>query len=409
MSNFLKNLLPYIAGAGASGVSSQFSALAPFSAAIGAGAGALANKKNPLAGAAQGFAGGGVGTTLAGGVKGLFSGGSGGALDKFGSGAMSGLKSFGNSVPGFGGVGTSNPTGALAKFFAGPSSFSRNSGMPTSFNAGGSFPSPVGGGGFTPPSFGAGGGGTSNTTPYKAPAFLSNTPASNFMSTDSGTGGNTPPGSMNTMDMFKSMAPGLAVAGIGSALAPQVEAPDYSGVKNDLMQRIQQGGNPEARAAAMSQFMSTVNAPEGGSAEAGLANARLINDRQKADALKQIQEQFSANNGSIMGNSAYNDAVTKSNSTYDQNYAAQAAQLQFQYDQQQKQNKMAAANALQGMDDTQLQYFAGLAGLDVMQIQEKTGMDVASANAIKQIAQTAGELMMQKGLGLDRVTSSVAK
>lgn len=172
------------------------------------------------------------------------------------------------------------------------------------------------------------------------------------------------------------------------------------GVKNDLMNRIQTGGNPEARGAAMKQYLSTVQAPEGGSAEAGLANARLINDRQKADAQKALEQQFRANNGNIMGNSAYNDALTKSNSTYDQNYAAQAAQLQFEYDNQQKAQKLAAANALQGMDDTQLQYYAGLAGLDIMQIQEKTGMDVASANAIKQIAQTAGELMMQKSMGI---------
>lgn len=375
----LKSLFPYLAGAAGSGLSSQFSALAPFSAAIGAGAGALTNSKNPLVGAAQGFAGGGVGSTLAGGVKGLFSGGTGGALDNFGSGAMSGLKSFGNSVPGFGGVGTSTPTGSLAKFFSG-------------------------GGGAPPPSTGGFTFGSqstapaSNTAPYKAPSF--NTPASNFVNTASGTGGNTPAGAINPMEMFKNMIPGMAVAGAGSLLAPKVAAPDYSGVKNDLMNRIQTGGNPEARNAAMQQYLSTVNAPTGASAEAGLANARLVNDRQKADSLKQIQDQFSANNGSLTGNSAYDAAVTKSNAAYDQNYAANAGQLQFQYDNQQQQQKMAAANALQGMDDTQLQYYAGLAGLDIMQIQEKTGMDVASATAIKNIAQTAGEMMMQKGLGL---------
>lgn len=384
----LKSIFPYLAGAAGSGVASQFSALSPFSAAIGAGAGALANSKNRLAGAAQGFAGGGVGSTLAGGVKGLFNGTAGSsALDNFGSGAMSGLKSFGGSIPGFGGVGTDNPTGALAKFFS-PGSNS-SSAAPGGFSIGNQSPSPA-----------------SNTAPYKMPSFNSmpspsfsaSTPSSNLMNTSSGFGGSTPTGSMNTMDMFKSLVPGAAVAGIGSLLAPKVEAPDYSGVMDQFKNQIQTGGNPEARQAAMNQYLGTLGTPDGASGESAVANARLINERQKADAVKQIQDQFSANNGSLTGNSAYDAAITKSNAAYDQNYAAQAAQAQYQADQAQQQNKLAAANALAGMDQTQLQYYAGLAGLSIEQIQEKTGMDVASANAIKNIAATAGEMMMQKSL-----------
>lgn len=405
----LKSLFPYLAGAGASGVASQFSALSPFSAAIGAGAGALTDQKNPLGGAAAGFAGGGVGSTLAGGFKNLITpGGTGGALDKFGSGAMGGLQSFGNSIPGFGGVGTSNPTGALAKFFSGNGgasnapAFSSANGFTLGADDGTRYSNTSNQiqGPFSLASTHTPTGLQFTATPG---AVSPSTPASQLLNTASGTGGSTPTSAMSPMSMFKGLIPGAAVAGIGSLLAPKVQAPDYSGVKNDLLNRINSGGNPEARNAAMQQYMSTVQAPEGASAEAGVANARLINDRQKADALKQIQQQFSANNGSLNGNSAYNDAVTKSNAAYDQNYAAQAAQLQFEYDNQQKQQKMAAANALSGMDDTQLQYYAGLANLDVMQIQEKTGMDVASANAIKQIAQTAGELLMQKGLGIGGV------
>lgn len=394
MSFNLKSLFPYLAGAGASGLSSQFSALAPFSAAIGAGAGALTNQKNPLAGAAQGFAGGGAGSTLAGGVKGLLSGGGGGALDKFGSGAMSGLQSFGNSIPGFGGVGTSNPTGAFAKFFSGGNGSMPMGGSGISNADAGRFS-------FTQDMSGDPLRGYSATSgqiqpPTFASSYNPSTPSSNVFNTASGTGGSTPTGSINPMNMFKSLIPGAAVAGIGSLLAPQVQAPDYSGVKADLTSKIQGSQNP----AAVAQYMSTLNAPNGASAEAGVANAKLINDRQRADAIRGLQQQFSANNGSLTGNSAYNDALAKTNAQYDQNYSAQAAQTQFQYDQQQQQQKMAAANALQGMDDTQLQYYAGLANLDVMQIQEKTGMDVASAQAIKNIASTAGQLLMEKSLGV---------
>lgn len=397
----LKSILPYLAGAGASGVSSQFSALAPFSAAIGAGAGALADKKNPLGGAAAGFAGGGVGSTLAGGIKNSFSTGTGNLFDKFGSGAMTGLKSYGNSIPGFGGVGTANPTGAFAKFFSpgqsqadilknGTSLYKPNT-AGTGYNPTAAFnlasehtptglkftASPNGAPSFTPPS----------------------SPFSNFANTSSGTGGTAPTGS--AMNMFKSLIPGAAVAGIGSLLSPTPPAPDYSGVMNQFQNQIQTGGDPEARQAAKTQFLSTLAQPNGASAESAVANAKLINDRQKADSLKQIQDQFSANNGSLTGNSAYDNAVTKSNAAYDQNYAAQASQAQFQADQFQAQQKQAAATALSGMDDTQLQYYAGLAGLSVQQIQDQFQLDAGRAQGLKDIATQAGGLMMEKGLGLN--------
>jgi len=380
MSNFFKSIFPYLAGAGASGVASQFSALSPFQAAIGAGAGALSNSKNRLAGALQGFAGGGVGSSLAGGVKNMFTGQGSNMFDKFGSGAMSGLKSFGGSIPGFGGVGTSNPTGAFAKFFSGgggssdPNSVLKNGTQYYKPNAAG--------------------------TGYDRTSVALPSASNSFTPTASGMGGSTPAGAMRPMDMFKNMVPGMAVAGLGSMLAPKVDAPDYSGIKNDLMNKMQAGGNPEARAAAMKYYLDTVGAPTGASAEAGVANAKLINDRQRAQAIKDLQQQFSANNGSLNGNSAYNEALAKTNAYYDQNYASQAAETQFRYDQQQQINKQAAAQALQGMDDSQLKFYASLADLDIMQIQEKLGIDVESANSIKTLAGVAGSLMMQKGLGL---------
>lgn len=386
MSFNLKSILPYLAGAGASGVSSQFSALAPFSAAIGAGAGALTNKKNPLAGAAQGFVGGGAGSTLAGGVKNIFTGNSGNVLDKFGSGAMSGLQSFGSSIPGFGGVGTSNPTGAFAKFF------SPAPNQADVLKNGTQYFKPAAGGGYNPtgvPLPGATGGGG-----FTAPS----SPFSSYTNTSSGTGGTAPTGS--ALNMFKSLIPGAAVAGIGGLLSPVPKAPDYSSALAPFESQLQNGGDPEARLAAKTQYLSTLSAPNGASAENAVANARLINDRQKADAVKQIQEQFAANNGSINGNSAYNAAITKSNAAYDQNYSAQAAQAQFQADQLQAQQKQAAAQALQGMDQTQLSYYAGLAGLSVQQIQDKFQLDAGHAQSLANIAAQAGELLMEKGIGV---------
>lgn len=382
--NFFQSILPYAAGALGSGISSQFSALAPFQAAIGAGAGALSDTKNPFGGAAAGFAGSGVGSTLAGGLKGAFTGAPGtSAFDNFGSGAMSGLQSFGGSIPGFGGVGTSNPTGAFAKFFA-PSAAS-------TLQNGSKYFTPATGGGYNPTGLSL----PSSTIGASAAPTFGNTSAV----------GGTPTGASSSsaggpMNMFKALIPGAAVAGLGNLLAPTPAPPDYSGIMDQFKNQIQTGGDPAARAAAQSQFMSTLNQPNGASAEGAVANARLINEREKAAAAKQITDQFSANNGSTTGNSAYNDAITKSNAAYDQNYNATAQQAQFQADQLQAQQKTAAAQALAGMDDTQLQYYAGLTGLSVQQIQDKFQLDAGRAQSLANIATQAGALLMEKGLGL---------
>lgn len=383
-NNFWSSFGPYIAGAVGSGVANQFSPLAPFSAAIGAGAGALTNSSNRLAGAAQGFAGGGVGSALGGGIKGAFSGTPGtSGLDNFGTGAMSGLQTFGNSIPGFGGVGTSNPTGAFAKFFS-PSS----SGVGQGTSANGFSLSP--------------GTAASNTAyPSSLPSFS----GTSGIGATSGAAG-SPSGSLvgasqngaNPMSMFSSMLPGAAVALGGGLLAPQVAPPDYSGPMSQFQGQIDNSINP----AAAAQYNSILNTPNGASAEGAVANAKLINDRAKAAADKSITDQFSANNGSTTGNTAYNNAITKSDSAYDANYEAQAQQAQFQADQLQSQQKLAAAQALQGMNDTQLNAYAQLDGLSVQQIQEKFTLDQATAASVKQIAATAGQLMMEKGLGLNQ-------
>ena len=376
----MKSILPYIAGAGASGLASQFSALSPFQAAIGAGAGALTNSKNPLGGALQGFAGGGVGSSLAGGVKNMFNSGAQGSVwDKFGSGLGSGLQSFGSSIPGFGGVGSSNPTGMFAKMFAGTPSQSDVLKNGTQY--------------YSPNGSGTGYNRTNVALPSSGGSAMPSFTASSATAAN-----NAPASGMSPMNMFKNLIPGMAVAGLGSALSPTPNAPDYSPVKAELL--AAQNSANAANAPAIQQYLNTLSAPTGGSAESGVANARLINDRQKAQAQKDIMDQFSANNGSTTGNSAYNTALTKSNAAYDQNYSAQAAQTQFEYDTMQQQQKMAAAQALSGLNNDQLQFYAGLANLDVQTIQDQFQLDAGRAQGLKDIATQAGQLMMEKGLGL---------
>jgi hypothetical protein len=195
--------------------------------------------------------------------------------------------------------------------------------------------------------------------------------------------------------LFGNNGAGKALAGLGvsalSSFANPVKAADYSSVTNPLKERI---NNPSANSqAATNQYLSTLNAANGSSAESGLANAKLISDRQRADNLRSINQQFAAASpgNDYTNSSAYQTAVQKMNSEMDQNYSSQAAQLQYEYDTQQQTQKAAAASALAEMDQAQIQSLANLANLDVYTIAEQTGYDVASAKALQELATQAAQ------------------
>lgn len=386
-SNFLKKAMPYLAGAVGGGVANQFSALKPFSAAISAGAGSLANKNNRIGGALQGFAGGGVGSAIGGGL---------GSKAGFGAGAMEGLKTYGSSIPGFKGIGTSAPVGAMAKFLT-PQSI-QNPSIPHTSVATPTGSTRIGmGQGFNRSQTGVN---DLIQTPQFAATGAAGTPASVMTKSivppaNSGSG---------TGDIFKNfnvgqLGAGAGISMMGDMFAKDVPASDFSSVTNPLRERI---NNPSPNAqAAMDTYLKTMNQPMGGSAESGIANARLISDRQRAENARNLTQQFqAAGGGNIADNTAYQTAMQKMNAEMDQNYAAQAAQTQFQYDTMQRQQQMAAAQAIQGMDEAQIQSLANLAQYDIYTIAEQTGYDLQKAQAIKDLASQVGGYVMQNAMGV---------
>ena len=380
-----KKLLPYGAGALAGGVLGSFGKTSPYAAAGSMAAGALANKKNPLAGALQGGVGGAAGGAVAGGLKNVFSSNTGSNLSQFGSGMGTGFNSYMSSIPGFGGYGSASPTGVFSKMLS-PATTLSATGNRASFAPGGYTSN------FKTPNMGKVLSGMGSTA-----GVGGSSPASSFMPSGSGQG-------MNPMNMFQKMIPGMAVAGLGG-LVPQTDAPDYSGIISDFKNQMAVGGNPEARQLAMGQFRSTLQAPTGASAEPALANAKLISDRQRTENTRNIDQSFRAANpgNDYTNNSEYANAMAKMNTNMDQNYSAQAAETQFLYDQWQQQQKMAAATALQGMDDAQLQYYAGLAGLSAQQIQDQFMLDAGSAQSLRDIATMAGQFMMESASGANQI------
>jgi hypothetical protein len=407
MGNFLKKVLPYAAGALAGGVSNQFSALKPFSAAISAGAGALTNSKNRIGGALQGFAGGGVGSAIGGGVT---------SKNGFGEGAMAGLKTYGNSIPGFGGVGTANPTGAMAKFFT-PQSIQN----PTS-----KFPmSPIGGG-TNVNSMSVG----DQTPAYKPFATAATTPAFNTAgavgapaaaasgsiqnkslidklfsggkSLMQGAGNTAQQGGANWLGAAAGAALPMAV----SAMTPDVEAPDFSSISDPLKQQVMNSKNPDALA-----FYKQQLGAQGVDSTPGLAVDKRTHDLQLQDNLRSFDQQWKASMGGqdMTNNSEYQAQRQKIIQDAERNWTANQSQFQFQYDQAQQQQKYAAAAALQGMDDSQLNALAGLAQYDLMTIMTQFQMDATSAQQIQELAATASSLIMQKSLGLTGAAQTPVK
>jgi hypothetical protein len=382
MGNIFKKFLPAIAGAVTGGVMSNMGNAANYSALGSTAAGALAagaTKQNIGGGALQGFAGGGVGAGIAGGIK---------SNTGFGGGFMNGLKSFGNSIPGFGGVGTANPTGAMAKFFTPQSIQSGNAknGMtaigqmsPTGNRA--SFaPSPL------KPSI--------QTPKFTAPS-ASGTPAGSisgsigdrFKSIGGGNGG------MN----IGQFGAGMAMPMIASALTPDVNATDFSSVTGPLREQIAASKDPQVEA-----FYRQQMAANPVDSTPGLAVDKLAHDKQVADNLRTFDQQWT---NAMAGqdptnNSEYQVQRQKILSDAEANWTANQSQFQFQYDQMQQQQRYAAAAALQGLSDSQLNAYASLAQYDAYTLSEQTGMELAKAENLIKIGQTAGEMLMQKSLGM---------
>ena len=105
--------------------------------------------------------------------------------------------------------------------------------------------------------------------------------------------------------------------------------------------------------------------------------------------------------------SDYQRAVREINSLYDQNYQAQAAQVQYQYDQALRQEKLTAMQTALGLDETQMQYLQGVASLEIEQIMAETELSYAEAAQLKQLFGDVGSAMIEGSLGLTRLPSGV--
>lgn len=387
MANWFKKALPYAAGALTGSVMSSFAPTAKYAAAGSAAAGALTNKKNPLAGTLQGGVGGGVGAAGAGALKGFTSGT--GAGDQ----AWNAFKGYGSSIPGMGGIGTSAPKGALAKFLtpqsiqnpgqklvqSGPARTSQGVQVPSTMTPMSAFKNTTTGATGTP----------SSSTPS---GFNPKKLVSSIM------GGGDQQGINPLM-----LGAGVMLPAMAGAMQPEYEPPDLSGTFNNINEKMET--NPYRKQAA--EYMgTTLQQPIGADASAARAVSALRSQRQKEQDLQTIMKHFQAENpgANFSNNSAYIKAVNDYNTELAASEEAQNAQLQFQYDTQQRTQNLAIAKELANMGDEQINVLLAEAGITAQQAMDKAMYDAGRGQSMTDFASTIGAELFRRGLGTPQAT-----
>jgi hypothetical protein len=400
--NWGKSLL---AGAAGGALSSQFSALKPFQAAISAGAGALANKDNRLAGALQGFAGGGLGSSALSGIKNSWGNTSGSALDNFMSGAKTGGTGYVGSIPGFGGFGTSNPTGVFSKMLAPKTTdvFKSSASNPYSIaGSGAGIASNMAGSTAKPAAM-------TNPSGFNYDQFANQLQSTGISKpTTSGGGGalsrflgGSSDGANNTN--FGRIAAGAGVASLGNLFAPQVEVPDYGSLPGVQAYKaaVEGGGaDPEARALGMGELRNILNNQIG-------ATPQAVQDAEQRSAMLQYEKdrQAAINNWKavrpgidIANDSDFQKYMTDFDARYTADRMANETSRNWQYYQQQQQQRLAAMQTALNLNAEQMTYLQSLAQLEIDQIMAQTDLTAGEAAQVKELFGTIGEAVMESGL-----------
>lgn len=382
-----KSLASLGAGAGAGALSSLIPGLKNFSPIISAGAGALANRKGqPWKGALQGFAGGGAGSALLGGGKAALQGLTqpGGTFGKAWEGFMPGVKQAGlnyaGAIPGMGGIGTANPTGRIAQVLS-------------KFGSGGT----TGATGATPATVGA----------LKQPAAISATPPMTRIGSNASvqapsaiqTATNTENIGTSIMDQFKKMIPGMAVSMSGNMFAPKVDVPDIAGVGERLKGELQAGtmGDPVAKKMGMAELSRVLNQNIGEVPSTAFTLGDIENEQAKTKALQNYTNHFKSirPGADFQNDPEFLRGYTEIENKYDQIRVAQRDQMQFEYNQQQLQQKYQYMVQALGIDQYQMQQYVQLAQLEIDQLMLEYGLSVEEATQFKQMFGDLGQIMMQ--------------
>lgn len=385
-------------GALTGAVSSAIPGVRNFSPLLSAGAGALANKTNRVQGTLEGFGGGLAGSTAMGGLQNALGTSGGSALSKFSTGSGNNWRQYLGAIPGMGGFGTSNPTGALAKFTtmqpksaagtvastqsqsalrsssALPGMSMAQSGPASSLQSSGALMSMAPAATTqTPPMSMAPTTASTAQTPSVTlePLTVYNQPSANayqplsYDSISANAGGyNFPslapvqapttnaqgnlPWYSNMLKSAPGMLTGAGITALGNFVAPEPETPDYSALASRYQSALTSGADPEAYAAAKRVLLGAAD----GSGSTSIGQQL---DQSIAEQVADYDKQWKAASygADYTNNSAYITGRTKL-----------IADLQLQKNAYLENLKMDAATQLLNLNNSQLSYLSSLSDLE---------------------------------------------
>jgi hypothetical protein len=227
----------------------------------------------------------------------------------------------------------------------------------------------------------------------KAPSFLDQvlSGAGNvFKGGGTGTGG----GDVTFGEKIGSVLPGAAVSLLGNLFAPKVEAPDFSGIREDLAGKIGEGGSP-AFDLGFGEAKRQLGTEPGTIPPAVLAEIDLRRDEE----IRALEDRFRINQqGGGISESDTSRFGTLRNDIVER-YERLKQQTEFDYQNAQEARRITTMSELFGLDQAQFAQYEKLAQLDVSELMIKTGIDAQTAMQFKELFGNIGGQLISSGLG----------
>jgi hypothetical protein len=205
-------------------------------------------------------------------------------------------------------------------------------------------------------------------------------------------------------DLFKGggedgegLSPGRTALGIGTALAgnlfaPKVDAPDFSGVREDLRGRLGEGGSP-AFDLGFGEAKRILGETPGQVPQALFDEIDLRRDEQ----IRALEDRFrSAQGGGGLSESDTSQFGRLRAQIVDQ-FEREKAALEFDFRNQQQAERIETMKTVLQLDESQFNQYARIAELEVSEIMANTGIDVAEATAFKELFGNLGTAILSPG------------
>lgn len=203
-------------------------------------------------------------------------------------------------------------------------------------------------------------------------------------------------GEQSILDRVFEAAPGLAVSALGNFFAPEVEAPDFSGITGRLEDRVTGDIASPYRELGAGELQRIIETPAQTPPETAFTMGDIYNDEQLQKDLQNFDNYWKRirPGADYQNDSEYQAQRAEIIERARERRTAARDELTFQYQMQQEQQKYNAAKDLLNLDDAQMRYYMQIAQLEIAQIMAQLGLDAGRAQQIKELFGNMGRLLI---------------